>query len=52
MPVCPVTAEHTVIGPGLGSILAPFMWAVCGEGDGVLLTTVSAQPRPYSSLLN
>ncbi|EKM52149.1 uncharacterized protein PHACADRAFT_262659 [Phanerochaete carnosa HHB-10118-sp] len=37
-PVSPVTSEHTVIGPGLGSIIAQFMWTVCDEGDGVLLT--------------
>ena len=40
-PVVPVTAEHIVIGPGLGSLIAQFMWAVCDEGDGVLLATVS-----------
>lgn len=38
-PLSPVTPEHTVIGPGLGSIIAQFMWTVCDEGDGVLLTT-------------
>ncbi|GJE91544.1 aspartate aminotransferase like domain-containing protein [Phanerochaete sordida] len=37
-PLTPVTPTHTVIGPGLGSIIAQFMWAVCDEGDGVLLT--------------
>lgn len=40
-PVVPITPEHIAIGPGLGSIIAQFMWAVCDEGDGVLLTTVS-----------
>jgi len=44
-PISPVIPEQTVIGPGLGSIIAQFMWTVCDEGDGVLLTTVSTQIR-------
>lgn len=36
-----VTAEHTVTGPGLGALIAQFMWSVCDEGDGVLMTAVS-----------
>ena len=42
-PLLPVTPEHIVIGPGLGSIIAQFMWTVCDEGDGVLITTVSVR---------
>ena len=48
-PLSPVTAEQIVIGPGLGSMIAQFMWTVCDEGDGVLLTTVSL--RLYTSSL-
>lgn len=46
-PVSTVTAEQTVIGPGLGSIIAQFMWTVCDEGEGVLLTTVSFRLQHY-----
>lgn len=28
-------------GPGVGALLAQLIWVTCGEGDGVLVTTVS-----------
>jgi 1-aminocyclopropane-1-carboxylate synthase len=37
----PITPQQTVVGPGLGAILAHLLWHICDEGDGVLLTTVS-----------
>ena len=36
-PVVPVIHEHTVVGPGLGAIIAHFMFTACDEGEGVLL---------------
>ncbi|KAH7103114.1 PLP-dependent transferase [Auriculariales sp. MPI-PUGE-AT-0066] len=38
-PVHPITADIVVPGPGIGAILAQLIWALCDEGDGVLLTT-------------
>lgn len=39
-PRIPITPSHTVIGPGIGAILAQLIWHLCDEGDGVLMTAV------------
>jgi hypothetical protein len=41
-PIREVTRKNSVTGPGVGSLLAQLIWAICEEGDGVLMTTVSS----------
>jgi hypothetical protein len=38
-----------VTGPGVGALLAQLIWTICGEGDGVLMTTVSSLPLTMSA---
>lgn len=38
-PLEPLTVENTIPGPGVGALLAHFLWAVLNEGEGVLLST-------------
>ncbi|KAJ6629787.1 pyridoxal phosphate-dependent transferase [Mycena sp. CBHHK59/15] len=33
-----VTRENSLVGPGIGAILAQLVWALAGEGEGVLMT--------------
>lgn len=40
-PIRKVTRENSVTGPGVGALMAQLIWAICVEGDGVLMTTVS-----------
>ncbi|KAJ7032592.1 PLP-dependent transferase [Mycena alexandri] len=37
-PRVPVTRETSVTGPGIGALLAQLVWALAGEGDGVLMS--------------
>ncbi|KII84197.1 hypothetical protein PLICRDRAFT_374244 [Plicaturopsis crispa FD-325 SS-3] len=39
-PVISVTPEHCVPGPGIGALFAQVIWALCNDGDGVLIATV------------
>jgi hypothetical protein len=39
-PVRDVTRGNSVTGPGVGALLAQLIWAICEEGEGVLMTTV------------
>jgi len=39
-PVREVTRGNSVTGPGVGALLAQLIWAICEEGEGVLMTTV------------
>jgi hypothetical protein len=43
-PVREVTRDNSVTGPGVGALLSQLIWVICGEGDGVLMTTVSPFP--------
>ncbi|KAL0574559.1 hypothetical protein V5O48_007396 [Marasmius crinis-equi] len=38
-PLVPITPEATVIGPGIGGVLAHLLWILTQPGDGVVLTT-------------
>lgn len=48
----PVTRNNSVTGPGVGALLAQLIWAICDEGDGVLIATVCHCPRSSSRLSN
>ncbi|KAJ6627706.1 PLP-dependent transferase [Mycena sp. CBHHK59/15] len=37
-PLVPVTRESSVTGPGIGAIFAQLIWALVGEGEGVLIS--------------
>ncbi|KAJ7144113.1 pyridoxal phosphate-dependent transferase [Mycena epipterygia] len=37
-PRVPVTRDNCVTGPGIGAVLAQLVWAVVGEGEGVLMS--------------
>ncbi|KAJ7172929.1 PLP-dependent transferase [Mycena crocata] len=37
-PRMPVTRENSVAGPGIGALLAQLVWALAGEGEGVLMS--------------
>ncbi|KAJ6532906.1 PLP-dependent transferase [Mycena vulgaris] len=37
-PRVPVTRENSVSGPGIGAVLAQVVWALAGEGEGVLMS--------------
>jgi hypothetical protein len=39
-PIRDVTRGNSVTGPGVGALLAQLIWAICEEGEGVLITTV------------
>jgi aspartate/methionine/tyrosine aminotransferase len=39
-PVREVNRGNSVTGPGVGALLAQLIWAICEEGEGVLMTTV------------
>ena len=39
-PVRDVTRGNSITGPGVGALLAQLIWAICEEGEGVLMTTV------------
>ncbi|KII84100.1 hypothetical protein PLICRDRAFT_179782 [Plicaturopsis crispa FD-325 SS-3] len=38
-PIIPVTEEHCVPGPGISALFAQVVWALCDDGDGVLIAT-------------
>ncbi|CAK5270057.1 unnamed protein product [Mycena citricolor] len=40
-PRIPVTRENSVAGPGIGALLAQLVWALAGQGEGVLMSVVS-----------
>ncbi|CAK5270058.1 unnamed protein product, partial [Mycena citricolor] len=37
-PRIPVTRENSVAGPGIGALLAQLVWALAGQGEGVLMS--------------
>ncbi|KAJ7641054.1 PLP-dependent transferase [Roridomyces roridus] len=37
-PRVPVTRDNSVAGPGIGAVLAQAVWALAGEGEGVLMS--------------
>ncbi|KAF7376963.1 PLP-dependent transferase [Mycena sanguinolenta] len=37
-PRVPITRENSVTGPGIGALLAQLIWALAGEGEGVLMS--------------
>ncbi|KAJ7435804.1 PLP-dependent transferase [Mycena galericulata] len=37
-PRVPVTRENSIAGPGIGAVLAQLIWALAGEGEGVLMS--------------
>lgn len=39
-PMRPITRDNSITGPGVGALLAQLVWALCGEGEGVLMATV------------
>jgi hypothetical protein len=39
-PIREVKSGNSVTGPGVGALLAQLIWAICEEGEGVLMTTV------------
>jgi len=41
-PIRQVSRKNSATGPGVGALLAQLIWSICEEGDGVLMTTVSA----------
>jgi hypothetical protein len=44
-PIREVSRKNSVTGPGVGALLAQLMWAICEEGEGVLMTTVRPSLR-------
>jgi hypothetical protein len=38
--IVPHPGENSVTGPGIGALLAQLVWALAGEGEGVLMSVV------------